>query len=475
MNMGAAGKVGGLVVLFAALFFGVLAVLQTSVFKKPMDTYWVLFDDAGGLSEGAPVFLSGVQVGNVQKVSLAQNSGATITLNIDQGVQIPQGTVAVLPGSFISLGDRQLHLKTPAESSGFISPDNESNPIAGVLESPMQGLLPDADKTIAELNNTLIAVQGLLNDQELKDGVKGLMAESEATAQKFGHLATTLDSAVGQNAGKIAKLMDSVAVSLENLQAVSLEVRKFAEDGDMQAQVKELMTTINSAAKEGEEMVRDLHSMTSDPELQASLKNTLKNFESMSDSGTRIAADAEVMSKNGIAITDETKTLLEKANKVADEISKAIEEIKGRAGEVLNPAGGVNLFPELDFEGDLIGDTRDGNIRTDIGLKFPIGGGEKVTFGLYDAFESNKLNLMLERPVNPALDLRYGVYASKVGVGVSYRVAPGLSLRSELFGLNDPRWDIRFRYQFSEGFHGWGGLQDAFGRTTPVLGIGIRR
>ncbi|MEZ5162674.1 MAG: MlaD family protein [Fimbriimonadaceae bacterium] len=128
MNMGAAGKVGGLVVLFAALFFGVLAVLQTSVFKKPMDTYWVLFDDAGGLSEGAPVFLSGVQVGNVQKVSLAQNSGATITLNIDQGVQIPQGTVAVLPGSFISLGDRQLHLKTPAESSGFISPDNESNP-----------------------------------------------------------------------------------------------------------------------------------------------------------------------------------------------------------------------------------------------------------------------------------------------------------------------------------------------------------
>ncbi|MEZ5162675.1 MAG: hypothetical protein R2688_02780 [Fimbriimonadaceae bacterium] len=334
----------------------------------------------------------------------------------------------------------------------------------------MQGLLPDADKTIAELNNTLIAVQGLLNDQELKDGVKGLMAESEATAQKFGHLATTLDSAVGQNTGKIAKLMDSVAVSLENLQAVSLEVRKFAEDGDMQAQVKELMTTINSAAKEGEEMVRDLHSMTSDPELQASLKNTLKNFESMSDSGTRIAADAEVMSKNGIAITDETKTLLEKANKVADEISKAIEEIKGRAGEVLNPAGGVNLFPELDFEGDLIGDTRDGNIRTDIGLKFPIGGGERVTFGLYDAFESNKLNLMLERPVNPALDLRYGVYASKVGVGVSYRVAPGLSLRSELFGLNDPRWDIRFRYQFSEGFHGWGGLQDALGGLHLFLG-----
>lgn len=268
-------------------------------------------------------------------------------------------------------------------------------------------------------------------------------------------------------------MIASVAVSLQNLQDVSFEIRRLATDGKFEAQADELMRTINAAAKEGELLVRDLRSYTTDPEIQDSLKTTLRNFETMSDSGVRIASDAEVMSKNGIEITEQTKELMIKANKLADEVSRALEELKGTVQGITQRAGGA-LIPGVQVEADLARETNPNRLRTDVNVLMPIGR-ETLVVGMYDAFESNKLNLQLQRSLSDQLDFRYGVYASKPGVGVSYAVAPKLWFRSDLFGLNDTQLDFRMRYDFSSGFHGWVGIERLFERNSPAFGIGIKR
>src|SRR5690606_4799149 len=130
--MASAWKVGVFVIIFAGLMLGVYAVLQKSLFAVEQDSYVVVFDDAGGLTTGSAVLYAGVKIGEVGAVELTEDSKAKVILSIDADRKIPLGTTAVLPGSFISIGDRQLLLKPPASVDGYYASGKaQSNPIPG--------------------------------------------------------------------------------------------------------------------------------------------------------------------------------------------------------------------------------------------------------------------------------------------------------------------------------------------------------
>lgn len=478
--MQSAWKVGLFVVIFVGMLVGAYATLQASVFAPVRDPYYAQFEDAGGLTKGSAVLYSGVKVGEVSSVELSDEGFALVKMEVDRSLRIPEGTLAVLPSSFISIGDYKLLLKPPKRAINYVSPDNLDSPIAGSLLGPLEGILPDTEETMAELNKTMVAFQELLGDKELKGGLvnlmkatEGTMIEGQQTAKQFGKLAGRMDGVIAANAGKVGSMMDSMAVSLESLQAISLELKRVATDGKLEAQANELLATITSAAKEGEGLVKDLRAVTGDEEMRESMKGTLQNFETMSESGVKIASDAEVMAKNGVAISEETKKLLEKANKLADEVGKGLEDLKGVVSK-FGEGGGSGLIPKIEVESEIVQQTDPGRLRTDFNAKIPVGK-DKLVLGMYDAFESNKLNLQLERPLDGKTDLRYGVYASKPGLGVSYRFAPNLSMQGNLFGLNSTQFDWKLQYDNRTGLYGWVGIERLFKQNSPAIGIGIKR
>lgn len=473
--MKSAAQVGAFVVLFLALAFGAFAVLKSSLFAEKRDLYYACFADAGGITEGSAVLIAGVRVGEVSGVELGDDGLAYVAMQIDRERKLPIGTTASVPTSFIGVGDRQLLLKVPAGRSGeTYEPENRSNPIPGNLQGPLENILPDTSQTMEEVNKTLAAFRELLQDQELKDGLLAVMSETERTAAKFGGVADSVNDVIVSNQSTVDRMLLSVSDSLDNVYAITLRVKEMAEDPRYAEKADQLLTTLNTAAEEGAALVRDLRATTNDPELRASLTNTLNNFETMSESGVKIAADAEVMSKNGIDITQQTKELLEKANRVVAEVERVLAEFKGTVGDVLGAGGAAGLLPKVDIEADLFQQTDPGRLRTDVNFRFGLGD-QSLIFGFYDAFESNKLNLMFERPFNEKTDFRYGVYASKPGLGVSYALAPRLSLFADYFGINDPQFDLRLRYDFSGDLHGWAGVERVFGGNSPVVGIGFRR
>jgi len=471
--MQSAWKVGGLVVIFAAMMMGVFAVLKSSIFAQPTDTYYVRFADAGGLSSGAEVLLAGVAIGKVESVTLADDGTARAKLSIEQGRQITKDIVAVLPTGFISLGDRQVLLERKSNESGVYSPNNITDPIPGGIKGPLEDIFPDTESTMQELNKTMVAFQNLLGDKELKDGLIGVMKSGEQTATKFGNLADSLGGTLNRNGDEIDALMTSMVATMKNMQEVTAEINEFAGSGKMQAQAEQLLTTMNSAAKQGELLVGDLREYTNDPTVKENLTSTLDNFKTMSDSGVNIAKDAELMTKNGVEISEQTKQLMTKANKLADEVEKLIGDVKG-AVQKFGPAGATSLIPAVEIESDLTYQQEPGRLRADVNLTIPAGK-EKIVLGLYDAFETNKLNVMFQRALNDKADLRYGVYASKPGVGVSYAFAPNTWLKGELFGLNDPQFDLRLKRQINRNIHGWLGIEDVFGTRSPSIGIGIKK
>lgn len=478
--MRSAWQVGVFVVVFVGLMVGGFAVLQKGFLAEKTDVYYAKFSDAGGLASGAPVLLSGVQIGRVESVKLDIDNQAMVKLSIRQGQAISKSIVATLPTSFVSIGDKQVLLKRTLAADGFYKPDNEKDPIPGTLLGPLDGVVPDSKETVKELNKTLVAFQNLLNDQQLKGSITGLMEQGKDTAAKFGALASRIDGLVAQNQGSLGKMLNSMTASMENLQAVSVKIKQIATDGGLEGKMNDLLASLNEAATSGKKMVADLQSYTSDPELKENLKATMANFKQMSESGTRIAADAEIMAKNGakvsgsgVEIGEKTSALLDKANKLATDIDGLVQKFKETVDKVKIPGVGDGL-PKIGLEAGITRESDPNRNRTDVTAIVPIGK-DHLRLGLYDAFESNKINLQYQKTFSPRMDLRYGVYASKPALGVDYAFAPNAWLQSDVFGLNDTQFDLKFKYGFSSGILGWIGVDRIFERNAPTIGIGIKK
>ncbi len=470
--MESAAKVGGLVILFLVMIVGVLSVLQASVFKPKRDTYYISFRNAGGINAGSPVLMSGVQVGTVEKIELKSPTRALVSIAVDHAQSIPIGSKALLPTSFVSIGDKQLMIEPPATIGESYRPNNFENPIPGALQGPLDGILPDSQGAMTELTKTMAAFRKLMEDQQLKSSLVGVMDSGKQTSEKFGNLAGHFDSLLTKNESNIDAMVRSMSVSLNNLQVLSEKVKDLAANGELEGKTKKLLDNLNEAVVQGNGMVKDLRAYTGDPKTKEQIDKTVSNFATMSDSGTRIAADAEKMAKNGVEISGKTADLMDKANKLADKVGVLIDEFTETVQKF--KGGGKKILPDIGVEATLTRQSDPNHYRTDIDLLIPAGQ-ETVRFGLYDAFESNKIDLELERKISDVLGLRYGIYASKPAIGVDFSLAPRLWLRSDVFGLNSTQFDVRLRYDFGSGVNGWLGVERIFERNSPSFGIGIKR
>jgi phospholipid/cholesterol/gamma-HCH transport system substrate-binding protein len=72
------------------------------------------FDQIGGLAERAPVVISGVKVGKVTRIELAEDLRARVTLDIDRTLALPVDTSASIRTAGL-LGDQFIELQPGAE------------------------------------------------------------------------------------------------------------------------------------------------------------------------------------------------------------------------------------------------------------------------------------------------------------------------------------------------------------------------
>lgn len=333
----------------------------------------------------------------------------------------------------------------------------------------MDAFLPDADDTLRELNLTLAAARELMQDKDLKEGVTELLATSTATLKQFELVAMRVDGLLLDNRAIVSQAMRSAADTMEEIHRGTRMVTELIGDPIWRDEAQALLAQLNSTGKQAESLIASLNEFVNDPELREPLRRTMENVDLITESGTRIASNTEEMTRNGIVISEKAIELADRANEIAAEAKTVVRRIQDFFERV--PTG-VSLQPT--YEMDLLRDTGTNRWRTDVGVQIPTGEGV-VHLGVFDAFESNKLTLQLARPFSASAEYRYGIYASKPGVGVDYRVAPRASLRGDLFDINNPRLDLRFRYDFNREYVGWLGVNRIFNDNAITLGIGVRR
>lgn len=465
--MQGAWKVGVLILVTAGLIVAGYSLLGKSLFRKETDSYYAIFDDIRGVSPGAPVLLAGVPIGEVSKLELAGATTARVRLDINKGVGIPVGTVANVPGSLIGLGDTAIVLVAPKTSAQNLP---AGSTLKGIRENPLAGLLPDTGPTLKELNATLTATRKLLEDQGLKARIEQLLASADSTAKQFGTLATSLDRVVTDNRGQLRHILTESTQILAKVQSITTEVANYAKSGDLPKKIDALMAELSDTIGAGRSLVNNLTEFVNDPNLRQPLAEILDNTKTMTQSGTRVAASAEVIAENGVTLSEKAIEIASKASRLADDAAELLDKFKGAIDKLPQQTG----FKDVKVTADLFRESQPGRWRNDVMVELPIAG-KDVYVGLYDAFESNKVNLQLGQKLTDSMQLRYGVYASKPGIGVDFGPTSKLGLTANAFGVNNPQFDLRLRYDFGAGIIGWVGFDRILRQNAPTVGIGIRR
>lgn len=471
--MQGAWKVGLLVVVFVGLVLGGYAFLGSSVFKPKAQVYFAELSDAGGVAPGTRLLMAGVQVGTISKVELKDVKTARLTLEIERGVRVPRGTSLVIPASLLSLGESPMTL-APGPGPDDLPPGST---MSGKKPSMLESSLPEVNKTLDGLNATMMdlrkvmaSVNSVISDDQRLAKVDHLLTTIDGTVSKFGQVAGRIDGLLSNNQNKLASALGSFQHAMKDVQQTTSMVASMVKDGQYQDKVNAILVNLDKTTEKASGLVDELKAFVTDPNLRDPLDKTVKNVATLSDSGTRIAANAEKIADNGVKISEKVSTFADKANELADSAKDALEQLKKMLGRTPS-TNRLNLTTNL----DLLRESRPTHYRTDLEVGFTIGQ-NRVHAGLFDAFESNKITLQVGQGFAGSKgEIRYGIYASKPGLGVEYEIARGMSIRGDLFDINTPRLDLRARINLGGGFYGWLGGQQLFKRNALTVGVGFRK
>lgn len=115
-------SVMGAVVLIVAAVFVYFAYVTAGIGIAPGYTVSAKFFKIGGLAAGSDVQISGIKVGSVSGTRLDPDTfDAIVTMSINEGVRLPEDTVASIDSQGI-LGGKYVRLE-PGQATTYIEPE----------------------------------------------------------------------------------------------------------------------------------------------------------------------------------------------------------------------------------------------------------------------------------------------------------------------------------------------------------------
>jgi phospholipid/cholesterol/gamma-HCH transport system substrate-binding protein len=221
-------KVGSAVLLgLVILAYMTIKVGGFSFFQENGYRLNVVFNTASGLDKKAPVQISGVEVGRVEEIQLAEG-GAKITLKIQSGVKIKRGGYASVRSSGL-LGDKFVEI-VPGKESIFLKD--------GDLLSAQQGA-PDMENLMNQFSNIAedvkvitASLREVLGSQEGKQSLKDTLASVRSLTKGINEFVQANRDSLGRSVANFESFSDSLKKNGNELVASLNTMAKKMERGE---------------------------------------------------------------------------------------------------------------------------------------------------------------------------------------------------------------------------------------------------
>ena len=270
-------------------------------------TLYSYLGDVNGLKAGAPVHLSGVEVGSVTRVAFAEPGApfpVKVTLKIRGDVQERITNNSQLSvGSLGVLGEKMVEVD-PGPPGGV--PLQDQAVLTGEAGDPIKGILTDASATLKDVRN-------IINDVQQGEGSLGKIIKGEEFHGKlveFVERAQALFGRLGEDQGTIGKLINEPEV-YDNLR-------------DMTGDMKDVVAKLQKG--EG-----GLGRLLQDPETADSLSNMIQKLD--------VVAERMAEGEGSIGALMKEREFYDKLSSMStnlDSISARVDRGEGTAGRLVH-------------------------------------------------------------------------------------------------------------------------------------------
>ncbi len=292
----------GLTVIFASVTLGVLLFLMsgTGGLFTPKLTLKAYFDNASGLRKGAPVRLSGVDVGNVKDILIIPSKQPTpveVTMTVSSRFQdglhkdslAELSTAGVLGETYIDIDSSQA--KGAEIQNGDTLPAHFVPDFSDVVRASqstlqnLQALEARVDRILAFVESGNGSVGKLIYDPALYNRLNGVVSQFQTLVTQVNEGKGTLGKLVADDQlyDKLNGTVDKVNSLIDDLNAGKGTAGKLLKDPALYdnanqtiANVKQLTADINAGKG-------TLGKLTKDEVLASKLQNTISKLSDLTD------------------------------------------------------------------------------------------------------------------------------------------------------------------------------------------------
>ncbi len=325
-----------------AIFLGVRFLSGQPLFGAGYEVVAV-FDDAQGLTAGAIVRLSGVRVGEVSSVALADNARhVVVTMAIDRDVEIPRGSIVQTSG-LSALGEVNVEITPPLGAgagrplaAGDTLQASTTPDIFDLIAGESNSITARADTALIGAVNTFTTLDRILTNSG--GDIEGVLAQLRFLTQAT----TTL---VTQEQGRIDRTLASLEAAAANASSVSDRVGRDVTDLSVVVGndvVATSGTVRNLAEVNADSITAAVNNLSSalrraDAQLVA-LEGLTRNLAALSANlnGLTTDLDSTLTSPNGtlgLLLTD--PSLYENANAAAAALQQILQDLQADPGRYL--------------------------------------------------------------------------------------------------------------------------------------------
>lgn len=205
------------------LYFGMYFLRGVNLFS-PVRTYVGVFERLNGLTEQAPVYVRGYNIGQVSRIEydFTRRNAFSVSVSIDRHISLPEGSEMVLVADGL-LGGKAIEVVIPfteGQPAVTLAPDTLPTRIEqGLVESLETGLLAHLDSVLLRVDSVVASV-----GQQLEgDHISHTLTHLDRITADLTVSATDIRQLTHQRLPRIA---DSAAVAIDNVNAVLANVRE---------------------------------------------------------------------------------------------------------------------------------------------------------------------------------------------------------------------------------------------------------
>ncbi|MBD3332687.1 MCE family protein [candidate division GN15 bacterium] len=222
INIGWGNLKVGIVLLFAVAgaLWATLAGTGASIFESKTE-FMCYFADVNGLLPGSPVWMAGVEVGNVTGVQFANLDSlrqVEVTCKVKSGVwdMMTEGTTVAL-GTIGLIGDKFVDIVPgPPENAALVPGTTVPTRDAGSAGA----MFAEGEAAIGEARTLVNNLDGVIGKMNRGEGTLGQLAVNDTLYAELTNLAahlTSLSAALQKNQERITGSLEQTAQSVANL------------------------------------------------------------------------------------------------------------------------------------------------------------------------------------------------------------------------------------------------------------------